>query len=71
MRYIDPMTNTNLIGTFEVARYLGKSVSQVNRMANQGVLKPVGRLGKRGINVFSSADVEAYADAVKEKKGAA
>ena len=37
MRYIDPMTNINLIGTFEVARYLGKSVSQVNRMVSAAI----------------------------------
>ena len=68
-RYTDLMTHMDLIGTVEVARHLGKSVSQVNRMANQGLLKPIGRLGKRGINVFSVADIEAYAASLK-KEGA-
>lgn len=63
------MAQMSLIGSNEAAKILNLSTSQVNRLAQSGKIPVLASIGKR--NVFSLADIEAYADAVKEKKGAA
>jgi predicted DNA-binding transcriptional regulator AlpA len=46
----------------QVAALLGCSVWTVHNMANDGRLKPIGKLpGDRGAYLFDRADVEAFA----------
>lgn len=63
------MAQIVLIGSNEAATILCLSVSQVNRLAQNGKIPLVASIGRR--NIFSLADIEAYAASLKEKKGAA
>lgn len=59
------MTNTDLIGSTEAARLLGKSPRTVHRMVEAGTLVPAMTApgGRAGVYLFKRADVEALAKA--------
>ena len=63
------MAQMSLIGSNEAAKILNLSTSQVNRLDQSGKIPVLASIGKR--NVFSLADIEAYAESLKKEKGAA
>ena len=63
------MAKIVLIGSNEAATILCLSVSQVNRLAQNGKIPLVASIGRR--NIFSLADIEAYAESLKKEKGVA
>ena len=63
------MVQLSLIGSNEAAKILNLSTSQVNCLAQSGKIPVLASIGKR--NVFSLADIEAYAESLRKEKGAA
>lgn len=57
------MTQLDLIGTLEVAELLGVTRATVNRMVNEGTITPAGKIGSRGIRLFTRAEIEKLAEA--------
>ena len=60
----------SLIGTSESAGLLKVHPATVTRMAEDGRLVPVGRLGESGALIFDRADVERLAQARKAETDA-
>ena len=58
------MAQMSLIGSNEAAKILNLSTSQVKRLAQSGKIPVLASIGKR--NVFSLADIEAYAESLKK-----
>lgn len=60
------MNHSELIGSRDVARHLGKSRATINRMVDAGTITPIGTIGKRGIRVFDRAEIEKLAREVEK-----
>lgn len=58
-----PDTDTDLIGSAEAARILGRSSTTIHRLVDTGQLTPavVAPGGRAGVFLFRRADVEALA----------
>ena len=59
------MTQLDLIGTLEVAELLGVTRATVNRMVNEGTITPTGKIGARGIRLFTRSEIEKFAELQK------
>ena len=61
MTHGEYMTNTDLIGSTEAARLLGKSPRTIHRMVAAGTLSPavIAPGGRAGSYLFDRADLEA------------
>ena len=65
------VTETVLLSSGETAARLGKSVRTIARMAVDGRLAPVQRIGERGAFLFSADDVEKLRAELLAKLGVA
>jgi len=61
---------TDLIGTAEAARIIGKSHRTVHRLVEDGTLTPahIASGGPAGIFLFNRADVEAVAERQQQRR---
>lgn len=59
------MTHLHLLGSRDAAKMLGITRQSLNRKVLNGDLKPAGKVGPRGINVFSRSEIEALAQGAK------
>ncbi|WP_425292157.1 helix-turn-helix domain-containing protein [Corynebacterium mastitidis] len=56
------MDHPDLIGSTEAAKILGQTRVTIARRVASGDLRPVGRIGRRGIHVFDRAEIERLAE---------
>lgn len=56
------METNELVGTREAALILDCTMLTVRNLTHAGRIKPVGRIGKRGVFIYRKDDVEALAE---------